>query len=184
MVKDLTNLEEFTLENKTNEVVAIRHYLVNFVEKLNPGDTITLTPKSSEELAYYIKIQEEMEEDSGFVSDIELTRELAEEFIAEAFTYWATGIENYGVVDFVEHSSIEASVFVQDTRYPEGTIDETILTSNITPIPDDLGGGGICVEDLADVDMNNVVMLEYGTRTFWYEAINHYLVAGKMDNPR
>ena len=61
MIKDLTNLEEFTLENKTNEVVAIRYYLVNFVEKLNPGDIITITPRSSEELAYYMKIQEELE---------------------------------------------------------------------------------------------------------------------------
>ena len=61
MVKDLTNLNEFTLENKTNEVVAIRYYLVNFVEKLQPGDTITLTPRSSEELAYYMKIQEGLE---------------------------------------------------------------------------------------------------------------------------
>ena len=66
MVKDLTNLEEpFTLENKTNEVVAIRYYLVNFVEKLQPGDKIEITPKSSEELAYYMKIQEDLETDGG-----------------------------------------------------------------------------------------------------------------------
>ena len=66
MVKDLTNLEEpFTLENKTNEVVAIRYYLVNFVEKLQPGDKIEITPKSSEELAYYMKIQEDLETDEG-----------------------------------------------------------------------------------------------------------------------
>ena len=63
MIKDLTNLEEFTLENKTYEVVAIRYYLVNFVEKLQPGDTITITPRSSEELAYYIKIQAGLEAD-------------------------------------------------------------------------------------------------------------------------
>ena len=55
MVKDLTKLDEpFTLENKTNKVVAIRFYLVNFVKKLQPGDTIDITPKSSEELAYYM----------------------------------------------------------------------------------------------------------------------------------
>ena len=66
MVKDLTNLEEpFVLENKTNEVVAIRYYLVNFVEKLQPGDKIAITPKSSEELAYYIKIQEGLEESAS-----------------------------------------------------------------------------------------------------------------------
>lgn len=65
MVKDLTKLDEFTLENKTDEVVAIRYYLVNFVEKLQPGDTITLTPRSSEELAYYMKIQEDLETDEG-----------------------------------------------------------------------------------------------------------------------
>ena len=61
MVKDLTHLREYTLENKTSEIVAIRYYLVNFVEKLQPGDTITLTPRSSEELAYYMKIQEELD---------------------------------------------------------------------------------------------------------------------------
>lgn len=61
MVKDLTNLESYTLENKTDEVVAVRYYLVNFVEKLNPGDTITITPRTSEELAYYMKIQEGLE---------------------------------------------------------------------------------------------------------------------------
>ena len=69
MVKDLTNLNEFTLENKTNEVVAIRFYLVNFVKKLQPGDTIDITPKSSEELAYYMKIQEGMEEVSAGSDD-------------------------------------------------------------------------------------------------------------------
>lgn len=58
MVKDLTKLDTITLENKTNEVVAVRYYLVNFVEKLNPGDKITITPRTSEELAYYMKIQE------------------------------------------------------------------------------------------------------------------------------
>ena len=62
MVKDLTNLESYTLENKTDKVVAIRYYLVNFVEKLNPEDTITITPRTSEELAYYMKIQEGLEE--------------------------------------------------------------------------------------------------------------------------
>ena len=65
MVKDLTNLEEFTLENKTNEITAIRYYLVNFVEKLQPGDKITITPRSSEELAYYMKIQEDLEATNG-----------------------------------------------------------------------------------------------------------------------
>ncbi len=66
MVKDLTKLDEpFTLENKTNKVVAIRFYLVNFVKKLQPGDTIDITPKSSEELAYYMKIQEGLEASAG-----------------------------------------------------------------------------------------------------------------------
>ena len=65
MIKDLTNLEEFTLENKTNEITAIRYYLVNFVEKLQPGDKITITPRSSEELAYYMKIQEDLEATNG-----------------------------------------------------------------------------------------------------------------------
>ena len=51
---DLTKLDEpFVLENKTDEIVAIRHYRVNFVEKLLPGQTIEITPKFAEELAYY-----------------------------------------------------------------------------------------------------------------------------------
>ena len=62
MVKDLTYFDDpFVLENKTGEVATFRYYLVNFVEKMNPGDKIEITPKSSEELAYYIKIQEGLE---------------------------------------------------------------------------------------------------------------------------
>lgn len=63
---DLTKLDEpFVLENKTNEIVAIRHYRVNFVEKLLPGQTIEITPKFAEELAYYKKIQEDLETENA-----------------------------------------------------------------------------------------------------------------------
>lgn len=61
MQVDLTIPQTFTIENKTNEVVAIRHYFVNAQERLQPGDTITVSPKSSEELAYYMEIQKDLE---------------------------------------------------------------------------------------------------------------------------
>ena len=66
MIKDLTNFREpFTLENNKDEIYTVRHYLTNFVEKLQPGDKIIITPRSSEELAYYIKVQEDLEATNG-----------------------------------------------------------------------------------------------------------------------
>ena len=56
MVKDLTNLESYTLENKTNEVVAVRYYLVNFVEKYTQGQKYVhqVKRKTSETLFYAV----------------------------------------------------------------------------------------------------------------------------------
>lgn len=61
MVIDLKVPQTFTIENKTNEIVSIRHYFVNVQERLQPGDSITVSPKSSEELAYYMEIQKDLE---------------------------------------------------------------------------------------------------------------------------
>lgn len=185
MVKDLTKLDTITLENKTNEVVAIRHYLTNFVEKLNPGDKIEITPRTSEELSYCLKVQESLEESSAD-STIDLTRELTEEISDEAFNYWAMGLENYKVVDFNKNDGITADVYVHSEEYPEESPIKGTLTTIPKPIERESGCNlEICVEDLESVDLNNVVVYEiFGTHTYWYEAINHYLVAGMFPTPK
>lgn len=110
MVKDLTNLESYTLENKTNEVVAVRYYLVNFVEKLNPGDTITITPRTSEELAYYMKIQEGLD---GAEEVIDL---LTTENVQKVLD--ATG--NVGVItDFTKISDTEATFMLDFSNFQQ-----------------------------------------------------------------
>ena len=58
---DLENPVTFTLENKTGENKAIRYFRVNFTEVLKPEDKIILTVTTSEELAYYTKLQEGLE---------------------------------------------------------------------------------------------------------------------------
>ena len=58
---DLRNPVTITIENKTNIIQAIRYFKVNMVEKLNPADSIILTATTSEELAYYTKLQEGLE---------------------------------------------------------------------------------------------------------------------------
>lgn len=60
MSKELIE-RDFTIENKTNTIQTIRLYKVNFPIKLASGDSIKLAINSSEELAYYIKIQEGLE---------------------------------------------------------------------------------------------------------------------------
>lgn len=111
MVKDLTNLSPYTLENKTNEVVAIRYYLVNFVEKLNPGDTITLTPRTSEELAYYMKIQEGLDGTGDEVIDL-LTTENVQKVLD------ATG--NVGTItDFTRVSDTEATFMLEFSNFQQ-----------------------------------------------------------------
>lgn len=62
MSKDLTNLDiPVVIENKTNELSAFRYFRANFVEKLQSGDKVILSPTSSEEMAYYLKIKENLE---------------------------------------------------------------------------------------------------------------------------
>lgn len=62
MSKDLTNLDiPVVIENKTNELSTFRYFKANFVEKLQSGDIVTLSPTSSEEMAYYLKIKEDLE---------------------------------------------------------------------------------------------------------------------------
>lgn len=109
MVKDLTNLDSFTLENKTDKVVAIRYYLVNFVEKLNPGDTITITPRTSEELAYYIKIQEGLEESNGGAIDLLTIANVQKVLDARG---------NYGeITNFEKVSSTEATFILNYSSF-------------------------------------------------------------------
>lgn len=133
MVKDLTNLSPYTLENKTNEVVAIRYYLVNFVEKLNPGDTITLTPRTSEELAYYMKIQEGLDGAGDEVIDL-LTTENVQKVLD------ATG--NVGTItDFTKVSDTEAtfmldfSNFQQDGKITTEVSEERLEQEGLTYNP-------------------------------------------------
>lgn len=110
MVKDLTNLDSFTLENKTDKVVAVRYYLVNFVEKLNPGDTITITPRTSEELAYYMKIQEGLD---GAEEVIDL---LTTENVQKVLD--ATG--NVGVItNFTKISDTEATFMLDFSNFQQ-----------------------------------------------------------------
>lgn len=110
MVKDLTNLESYTLENKTNEVVAVRYYLVNFVEKLNPGDKITITPRTSEELAYYMKIQEGLD-GAEEVIDLLTTKNVQK-------VLDATG--NVGVItDFTKISDTEATFMLDFSNFQQ-----------------------------------------------------------------
>lgn len=57
----------FTLENKTDKIQTIRLFKVNFPIKLAPADSIILAMNSSEEMAYYTKIQEGLENASGTI---------------------------------------------------------------------------------------------------------------------
>lgn len=133
MVKDLTNLSSYTLENKTNEVVAIRYYLVNFVEKLNPGDTITLTPRTSEELAYYMKIQEGLDGAVDEVIDL-LTTENVQKVL--------DATDNVGTItDFTRVSDTEAtfrldfSNFQQDGKITTEVSEERLEQEGLTYNP-------------------------------------------------
>lgn len=60
MEKDFTMPRTVTLENVSEtEDVAFRYFRVNFVEVLQPGDTVKLTAASSEEAAYYAALADE-----------------------------------------------------------------------------------------------------------------------------
>jgi len=61
-----TNLEnsiDMTIENKTNIDQVFRYYGANFTDVLHPGDKIKLTVSTTESLAYYTEVQEELKEE-------------------------------------------------------------------------------------------------------------------------
>ena len=155
MVKDLTKLDEFTLENKTDEVVAIRYYLVNFVEKLQPGDTITLTPRSSEELAYYMKIQEDLEVGEAKRLMPEDFAKIAMDYLVKEKGYDYTSITPDGnegdVYNFVFNSADDG-------------------TTSVRVYPDDDGEGTIHI--MATATLWRITMSVNGTVED-YEEISH-----------
>lgn len=120
---DLTKLDEpFVLENKTDEIVAIRHYRVNFVEKLLPGQTIEITPRFAEELAYYKKIQEDLETNSTTGFDVNKYVKIVNDRLkAEGWEYL-----QIGNLEFVEQ--MEQTV---EYRIGNETIPETTYTVHI-----------------------------------------------------
>lgn len=114
MQVDLTIPQTFTIENKTNEVVAIRHYFVNEQERLQPGDTITVSPKSSEELAYYMEIQKDLETTNVAENDL-LTQEIAEK-ILDALGSYGTITEFQKVSSSLATMVIDFSSFSQEAQ--------------------------------------------------------------------
>ena len=48
------------LVNKTNEIQTFRYYLCNFTETLQPDDAVKLLVTSSEALAFYTRLKEEL----------------------------------------------------------------------------------------------------------------------------
>lgn len=114
MQVDLTIPQTFTIENKTNEVVAIRHYFVNAQERLQPGDSITVSPKSSEELAYYMEIQKDLETTNVAENDL-LTQEIAEKILS-AMESIGTVIEFHKVSSTLATMVIDYRNFTRDTE--------------------------------------------------------------------
>ncbi len=56
----LENPVELTIENKTGITQTFRYYLCNFVDTLQPNDAVKLLVTSSEALAFYTKLKEEL----------------------------------------------------------------------------------------------------------------------------
>ena len=62
---DLRNPINITIENKTGINQAIRYFDCNFQDVLAPEDSVIITATSSERLAYYTKLKEELEINEG-----------------------------------------------------------------------------------------------------------------------
>jgi len=56
----LDNPVELTIENKTGITQTFRYYLCNFVDTLQPDDAVKLLVTSSEALAFYTRLKEEL----------------------------------------------------------------------------------------------------------------------------
>lgn len=67
----LKNPVTVTLVNKTPIIQTIRYFKVNLIEKLNPEDSIIITATTSEELAYYNKLQKDLEDSTGVITPME-----------------------------------------------------------------------------------------------------------------
>lgn len=81
----LENPIDITIENKSKINQAIRYFDCNFQDILEPGDKVILTVTSSERLAYYTKLKEELEKDAspeGFFSK-QLVQDVFNAFLAQ-----------------------------------------------------------------------------------------------------
>lgn len=111
---DLTIPQTFTLENKTGKIASFRHYFVNEQERLQPGDTVTVSPKSSEELAYYMEIQKDLE-NSGVIAPTLLTEEVLQK-ILDAEGIFGTITDFTVVSNTLATMVIDYGSFTQDAQ--------------------------------------------------------------------
>ena len=119
MSKDLTNLDiPVVIENKTNELSAFRYFKANFVEKLQSGDKVALSSTSSEEMAYYLKIKEDLEiNEASNIPDISKYVKIVNDHID------STGSEHLkvGVGEHIETMQETLDIQMGDEHIPEMT---------------------------------------------------------------
>ena len=162
-----TSLEEpvnITIENKTNINQAIRYFDCNFQDILKPGDSVKLTVTSSERLAYYTKIKEELEKDAipkGFFSK-QLVQDVFDAFLAQyqAEEHWIAENIVVSINGFNKTSDTEATFTgkktnteYQEEKDLEGTIqitDEDKIRINCEDYY--MGFYITCNKDLSELD--------------------------------
>lgn len=66
----IENPVDVTITNNTNINQTIRYFMVNFQTTLKPGDSVTFTVTNSAELAFYTKMKQDVEGNSGGNKDI------------------------------------------------------------------------------------------------------------------
>ena len=64
----IENPIDVTITNNTDVNQTIRYFMVNFQTTLKPGDSVTFTVTNSAELAFYTKMKESVEGNSGGAS--------------------------------------------------------------------------------------------------------------------
>ena len=161
---DLRNPIDITIENKTNINQAIRYFDCNFQDILEPGDTVILTATSSERLAYYTKIKEELEKDAtpdGFFSK-QLVQDVFDAFLAQyqAEEHWIAENIVVNIEEFNKTSDTEATFTGKkiNTEYKEekdleGTIQITDEDKVRIDCEDYYTGFHItCNKDLSELD--------------------------------
>jgi len=128
-----TSLEEpvdITIENNTGINQAIRYFDCNFQDILKPGDSVKLTVTSSERLAYYTRIKEDLAENAAGP----LT---PDDFARITFNY-LNEEQGYSFISFKKDTSSENSdykFFLDETRYESVRIeeqDDNVYASNIS----------------------------------------------------